>query len=120
MNPVAIVQADADGKIALWGTGAEALFGYKAAQAVGQSLDMLVPPHYREHHWKGFKAAMANRALQGNEPFLLPIVCSDGKTKHFAGRLHVLNNAYGESVGALAIFVAERTGAGVPDLYRLE
>ena len=120
MSPVAIVQADADGKIALWGAGAEALFGHKAAQAVGRSLDLLVPPHYREHHWKGFKAAMTNRALQGNDPFLLPIVCSDGKAKHFAGRLMILNNAYGEPVGALAIFVAERADAAVPELYRLE
>jgi PAS domain S-box-containing protein len=116
---VAIVQADADGRIRLWSSGAEALIGHTAAQAVGQTLDLIVPPDYREAHWKGFHGAMERKATQGDEPFVLPILCRDGKVKHFAGRLMFLADAYGAPVGALAMFVAEKTGPGARELYRL-
>lgn len=116
---VAIVQADAEGRIRLWSAGAEALFGHTAAQAVGQKLDLIVPPNFREAHWKGFHRAMESKGMQGNEPFVLPILCRDGKTKSFAGRLLYLSDAYGTAVGALGMFVPEKTGPGVPELYRL-
>jgi PAS domain S-box-containing protein len=117
---VALVQADAEGKIRLWSEGAEALLGYSAAEAVGQTLDLIVPPNYREAHWGGFRRAMEQKGVAGNEPFVLPIRCGGGRVKHFAGRLMYLGDAYGNAVGALALFVPEKTGPGAPELYRLE
>ena len=46
-SPVAILYADRDGKIRLWNAGAEAMFGYTAAEALGQSLDLIVPERQR-------------------------------------------------------------------------
>ena len=91
---VAVVHADADGTIRLWNAGAEALLGYSATRAVGQKVDLIVPESYREAHWIGFHGAMARGKLNGDEPFVLPIECADGQVKHFAGRLHMLRDAY--------------------------
>ena len=49
----AIIVADASGKITLWNAGAERLFGYAAAEVVGQSLDLIIPEAQRTRHWDG-------------------------------------------------------------------
>jgi PAS domain S-box-containing protein len=118
-DAVAIVQADTSGTICLWSKGAEALLGYTAEQAIGRKVDVLVPEQYRDAHWKGFHGAMARGALEGNEPFIVPAICADGQVRHLAGRLLLLRDAYGKSVGALAMFVPEDTSPSAPELYRV-
>ena len=39
----AIIFADQDGLIRLWNAGAEAMFGYRAAEMEGESLDRIIP-----------------------------------------------------------------------------
>ena len=65
MNQHAIIIADADGVIRLWSAGAAALFGYAAADAAGQKLDLVVPPEFRSAHWKGFGHAMKTGSANG-------------------------------------------------------
>src|SRR4051812_5901307 len=50
----AIIYASRDGVIVLWNRGAEMLFGYPAAEALGQSLDLIIPERLRNGHWQGF------------------------------------------------------------------
>jgi PAS domain S-box-containing protein len=57
--PDAIVHADAQGRIVVWNAGAERIFGFGAAEAVGQSLDIIIPEGLRGRHWEGFRATMA-------------------------------------------------------------
>ena len=54
----AVVFADADGVIRYWSPGAERLFGYAMADAIGRTLDLIVPDRYRERHWAGFRRAV--------------------------------------------------------------
>jgi PAS domain S-box-containing protein len=54
MNQHAIVIADQHGIIQLWNDGAEDLIGYSRDEAVGQKLDLVVPPEFRQQHWHGF------------------------------------------------------------------
>src|SRR5207244_5654074 len=63
----AVVYADDTGTIMRWNHAAAALFGYSAAEALGQNLDLIVPEHLRAAHWRGFKAAMTTgvMTLQG-------------------------------------------------------
>ena len=56
--PDAVVYADAEGVIRYWNDGAARIFGFTAAQAVGQSLDIIIPENLRERHWAGFDATM--------------------------------------------------------------
>ena len=119
MDDVAIVQTDLRGQISAWSQGAETLFGHGANAALGKALDLIVPEQFRAQHWMGFRAAMERGSLSGGEPFVLPILCADGETRRFAGRLMLMRDAYGRSVGATAVFVPERTDADAPALYQL-
>src|SRR5262249_61998971 len=54
----AIVYADADGVIRVWNRGATRIFGFAEAEAVGRSLDIIIPESLRERHWQGYRATM--------------------------------------------------------------
>jgi PAS domain S-box-containing protein len=54
----AIVYADAEGVIRFWNASAERIFGFTAAEAVGQSLDLIIPERLRGRHWEGFSQVM--------------------------------------------------------------
>jgi PAS domain S-box-containing protein len=51
----AIIYADAEGLIGFWNTGAERIFGFSAAEAVGKSLDIIIPQTLRQRHWSGYQ-----------------------------------------------------------------
>jgi PAS domain S-box-containing protein len=55
----AVIYADADGVIRLWNPAAEKIFGFTSAEAIGSSLDLIIPERLRAAHWRGFRAAMA-------------------------------------------------------------
>ena len=59
-SPMAIMFADREGKIRLWNSGAETVFGYMAKEALGQSLDLIVPERQRQRHWEGWDKVMAS------------------------------------------------------------
>ena len=52
--PDAIVYADAQGIITFWNKGAERVFGFSEAEAIGNSLDIIIPENLRKRHWDGF------------------------------------------------------------------
>jgi len=52
--PDAIVYADAAGMIAFWNKGAERIFGFSEAEAIGKSLDIIIPENLRKRHWDRF------------------------------------------------------------------
>jgi len=54
----AVVYADRKGVIGFWNAGATRIFGFTDAEALGQSLDMIIPANLRERHWDGFRATM--------------------------------------------------------------
>ena len=57
-NADAIIAADAQGVIRFWNPGAERVFGFTAADAVGQSLDLIIPERLRDRHWRGYHEVM--------------------------------------------------------------
>jgi PAS domain S-box-containing protein len=54
----AIVYADAEGAIRFWNAAAERIFGYAATEAIGQSLDIIIPEKLRGRHWEGYRRVM--------------------------------------------------------------
>jgi PAS domain S-box-containing protein len=56
--PDAIIYADAAGKIRFWNSGAERIFGFAEAEALEQSLDIIIPEILRQRHWDGFSKTM--------------------------------------------------------------
>ena len=75
----ALVFAEPSGVVRIWNSAAKSLFGHRAVEAIGQTLDLIIPPDYRERHWAGFQAAMA--AGDGNidhSSFNIPALHRDG------------------------------------------
>ncbi len=108
----AIVFADPAGRIRYWSPGAERLFGHDSSQALGQSLDVIVPEEFRERHWAAF-----HRAMQTAECGLdraaahLPVLCGDGRVRVFPARFTFVTDGHGRAVGALAVYGQEASGA---------
>jgi PAS domain S-box-containing protein len=79
-NSDAIVSADKDGVIRFWNPGAERVFGFTSGQAVGQSLDIIIPERLRKRHWDGYSRVMAGaESRYGNGDVLaVPALKADG------------------------------------------
>ena len=60
----AIIFADGAGAIRRWSRAAAALFGFAAEEALGKSLEIIIPDHLRAAHWRGFDAAINSGALR--------------------------------------------------------
>ncbi|MQA84527.1 MAG: PAS domain S-box protein [Streptosporangiales bacterium] len=104
----AVVVADIHGTITQWNPGAQALFGYGSDQAIGHSLDVIVPEHLRQAHWAGFHRAMQHPQVKDLAADL-PVLCADGEVRNFAGRLLVLSDGLGTAIGAMAIYTSQGT-----------
>lgn len=59
-SPDAIIFADKDGMVRIWNHTAADLFGYPSEEAIGQSLDLIIPEHLRHAHWLGYDRALAS------------------------------------------------------------
>jgi PAS domain S-box-containing protein len=60
----AIICADRSGAIIRWNPASTALFGYSQEDAIGASLDLIIPEHLRAAHWSAFDAAMVDGAMK--------------------------------------------------------
>ena len=105
----ALVIADRDGTIIYWNAVAEELFGYSAADAMGRSVDLIVPDQFRDAHWRGFRRVMAGgeRHLQGAATHI-PVQIHTGQVLAFPGRFVYLDDPAGNAIGALAVFAPRR------------
>jgi PAS domain S-box-containing protein len=87
----AIVLADTNGIICFWSPGAETLFGHPTAQAIGQTLDLIVPAEYRQAHWTGFHRAMETGVAPAEgQSGVFPVHRADGADAPIHGRLTLL------------------------------
>jgi len=79
--PDAVVYADRDGTVRYWNGGAIRLFGHAAEEAVGQSLDLIVPEGLRARHWAGYHETMrTGRTRYGDGQLLsVPAMRKDGR-----------------------------------------
>ncbi len=78
--PDAVVYSDAEGQIQFWNKGAEAIFGFAASEAIGQSLDIIIPPSLRKRHWDGYEQTMRTGVTRYGAGDLLavPAIRKDG------------------------------------------
>ena len=107
----AIVFADPDGIIHLWNQAAERIFGYSVEEALGQTLDLIVPENMRERHWEGYRKVMATGVTKyGSELLAVPAINSDGRRMSVEFTIILLKDATGEPLGTAAIMrdVTER------------
>lgn len=76
-----VVVSDYEGMIVLWNSGAERIFGFTEAEALGQSLDIIIPEPFRARHWSGYReTAESGQSRYGAGDLLaVPGLCKDGR-----------------------------------------
>lgn len=100
----AVVYADRSGTIARWNRASAALYGYSAAEALGQSLDLIIPAHLRERHERGFEAAMASGRLHlEGRPTLTRASHKDGRKLYVELTFALVKDDQGAALGAIAV-----------------
>jgi PAS domain S-box-containing protein len=76
----AILFSDAEGIIRFWNGGAERIFGFTSQEAIGKSLDIIVPEPLRARHWQGYTATMRSGKTRygSGELLAVPALRKDG------------------------------------------
>ena len=100
----AIIFADQNGLIRLWNTGAEVMFGYRAAEMEGQGLDLIIPEALRARHNEGFRRVMAAGASKYAADLLaVPGLRKDGVRISLEFTITLVKDDEGRVLGAAAI-----------------
>ena len=102
-NPDATIFAGTDGMIAVWNEAAERVFGHKAADAIGKSLDIIIPEQYRDAHWTGYDRALADGDTKFKGQALTTRAArADGETIYVDLAFAIIKDASGSVTGAMA------------------
>lgn len=103
--PDAIIYADDQGLIRLWNAGAQRVFGYSEEEALGQSLDIIIPETLRKRHWDGYAQTMATGITRYGADSLLsvPAIRKDGSRRSVAFTIVPFLGESGKITGIAAI-----------------
>jgi PAS domain S-box-containing protein len=102
--PDAVIFADCEGMIRLWNRGAEAVFGYSAAEVLGNSLDVIIPERFRRAHWEGFRKAIDTAQTKyKNKVLTTQSVHKDGSKLYVDLSFGLVTAENGTVIGALAV-----------------
>jgi PAS domain S-box-containing protein len=105
----AIIAADPEGRILSWNPAAERIFGFTAQEALGQTLDLIIPERFRARHWDGYKQVMrTGQTKYGAEVLRVPASHKDGRPLSIAFTVALLSRADGQTE-AIAAIVRDET-----------
>lgn len=101
----AIISSDAEGIIRFWNPGAVRLFGFTEAEALGRSLDIIIPDRLRARHWEGYAKVMRtgqSRYAEG-DVLAVPALRKDGSQISVEFTLMALRDDSGGLTGLVAV-----------------
>ncbi|HVZ06695.1 MAG TPA: PAS domain S-box protein [Rhodopila sp.] len=103
--PDAVVYSDRDGVVRYWNNGAERMFGHTAAEAIGRSLDLIIPEGLRARHWTGYHETMRTGQTRygDGQTLSVPAVRKDGKRISVAFTIVPFVDDRGSMTGIAAI-----------------
>ncbi|SNT23481.1 PAS domain S-box-containing protein [Noviherbaspirillum humi] len=106
----AIVIAAPNGAITVWNAAAERLFGFTSEEALGRSLDIIIPERFRRRHWEGYDQAMQSGFSRYGADDLLrvPALHRDGRALSIAFTVTMLKDEAGK-VAAIAAIIRDET-----------
>jgi PAS domain S-box-containing protein len=101
----AIIAADKGGKIMFWNPGAERIFGHLMSDALGQSLDIIIPDRLRGRHWDAYRRVMETGTTRYGEGDVLavPALRKDGSRISLEFTIALLRDEQGRVAGLVAI-----------------
>lgn len=100
----AVVIADPEGVIIFWNDAATRLFGWSASEALGYSLDLIIPERLRDRHWAGYRQTMATgHTSYGDRLLEVPARHHDGHTLSIAFTVTLMHEPNGQPMGIAAV-----------------
>ena len=104
-----IMASNAQGLITLWNPACTRMFGYTEADALGKSLDLIIPQRQQKPHWDGYNKTMATGITKyGNDVLRVPAVHKDGHTLSIAFTVSMLYKPDG-SVSAIVAMIRDES-----------
>ena len=115
----AVVVCDTQGSITLWNPAAEYMFGFTEAEALGQSLDLIIPERLRQRHWEAYRKTMATgQTRYGHDVLRVPAVNKAGSPMSISFTVALLNDANGKVIGIASVIRDETIKFQVERLMR--
>ena len=100
----AVIVADAHEKIVLWNAAATRIFGYSEEEALGKTLDLMVPERQRQKHNEGYSKSMeAGTTRYGTSLLKVPAKHKDGSTLSIAFTVGMLFDEKHQANGVAAV-----------------
>jgi PAS domain S-box-containing protein len=105
----AIVVCDADGVITFWNGAAERMFGFTRAEALGATLDIIIPEKLRKRHWDGYHKTMASGVTRyGHAVLAVPAIDKAGRALSIGFTVALLHDGEG-NVTSIASIMRDET-----------
>ncbi len=100
----AVIFTDREGAIRLWNAGAERIFGWTAAEAVGKSMDLIIPERLRPRHWQNWDRVMETGITRyATEVLAVPALRKDGAPLSIEFTIQLVRDDAGRILGPAAI-----------------
>jgi PAS domain S-box-containing protein len=101
----AILATDRQGIIRFWNPGADRIFGFTQEEAVGASLDLIIPERLRQRHWQGYQRVIATGTTRygTGDVLAVPALTKDGRQISVEFTILLLRDAGREITGMAAI-----------------
>lgn len=100
----AVIICDPAGIIVFWNTAATRIFGWSTEEAIGASLDLIIPQRFRARHWRGYRSVMATgETSYGDRLLEVPALHHDGHTISIAFTVSLLRHADGAPKAIAAV-----------------
>ncbi len=111
----ALIAVDARGVVTHWNRACEALFGFSRAEAIGASVDLIIPERLRAAHWAGFQ-----RAIEGGHTrlpahaTLTRALHRDGGSVYVEMSFALVKDSAGRVLGSVAVARASTKARPAP------
>jgi len=111
----AVVISDASGAITLWNPACERMFGFTESEALGKSLDLIIPQRLQQRHWDGYQKTMeTGETRYGNDVLRVPAVHKDGRSLSIAFTVAMLYSEQ-HTVSGIAAVIRDETARFVEE-----
>ncbi|MFH1027939.1 MAG: PAS domain S-box protein [Pseudomonadota bacterium] len=100
----AVMYSDRQGIIRYWNAAAEKMFGYSVTEALGQSLDLIIPENLRGRHWEGYYRVMESGSSRYSIDLLsAPALRKDGTRLSTEFSMALIRDDEGGILGVAAV-----------------
>ncbi len=100
----AVLFTDREGVIRLWNAGAERIFGWTAAEAIGKSMDLIIPERLRARHWQNWGRVMETGVTRyATDVLAVPAQRKDGAPLSIEFTIQLVRDDAGRILGPAAV-----------------